>query len=192
MARRKRKSRRKPTKAYSGDEAALLISARIDHTVRQPFGTVNAVKAVNPAQRGRIERVSTQERMVKDSDGRVDTCRAAVVSSLPNALRPLSDAAKEGLESFAALYWDAQPSQAMSYEPRVPGDAEGDGENRAYSRLLSVRRELEAVGGRTGLRVYSRAEEIVSSAHDKPYDGLALQVAEHTGACLSALFARAE
>ena len=164
-----------------------LEAASLPSKGKQPERIIRALDAVPDAQTARIVDVRQQ-----DARGESNATQAAVVTSLPVALKHLPDDAREGLEAFAALYWDAQPSQAMSYEPRVRGNDEGDGVNHAYDRLDAVRRTLERVGGRTGRKVYDRAVEIVSSPHDRPYDGVAVGLASYTGRCLAALFARAE
>lgn len=182
-------TRRKKLPAYNAEDAAVLKSAKIDHKVKQPPGTVKAVAETNPHQRDRITSISLQERVVKDSDGRIDTCRAAIVTSLPLALSKISHTAREGLEGFHGIYWDAQPSQAMSYEPRVPSNSEGDGVNHAYDRLMAVKAKLVEVGGRTGHRLFDRACEIVTAERHAAYDGLALGVAERTGSIMAAALA---
>jgi len=185
----KTSKRRAPV--YNEQDAKTLQSVGKNHRVKQPNGTVEAIEKVPAAQRDRVLSVDWREVDIKKAGARLESAWSARVSCLPIALSGLSDEARSGLEGYHSLYLAAQPSQAMSYEPRVPSGREADdsAQSDAWDALIACDRALMDRDPVRGQRVARRAKEIVTCDTHQPFDGLAVGVAETVGTWLSDYFA---
>ena len=103
--------------AHTLATARKLKSAGLDPTRKQSGATMVAIDAVPDAQAKRIRKVVQQDRM--DGDKRL--ARAAVVSSLSDALNGLPDNAIAGLEAYKTASEAIMPEGSMDYAPRVTG-----------------------------------------------------------------------
>jgi len=185
----KTSKRRAPV--YNEQDAKTLQSVGKNHRIKQPNGTVEAIEKVPAAQRDRVLSVDWREVDLKKAGAKLESARSARVSCLPVALKGLSDYATDGLEGYHSLYFDAQPSQAQSYEPRIPSGCEPDdsAQSAAWDALLACNRALMDRDPVRGQRVARRAKEIVTAETHQPFDGLAVGVAETVGTWLSDYFA---
>jgi len=139
-----RKSKKKAP-PYDAEQSAILKSAGISHKQKHAFGTVKAVEAVNPSQRDRVRRVSTQERVVKGSEGRIDTSRAAIVSPLAKCLHGLPFESLSGLELYHSVYFAAMPSGTLDYAAAATGsrgDVDRPIKDPRYARLAALERNI--------------------------------------------------
>lgn len=161
-------------KSINAEDGRMLKAAGRDPKQKQPFGTLKALREMPAAQLDRVQEIIVPERMTA----------AARVSCLPVALSGLSDEARQGLEGYHSLYWAAQPSQAMSYEPRVPSSSEGGGDedNAAWDALTACDRAI-------GPKIKRLAVETVRAERHAFYSVHAAGMAEDIGMRLANYFA---
>lgn len=180
--------KRKKLPAYNAEDAALLKSAGINHRVKQPFGTIKAVRAVQPEQRSRITYVSTQERVVKDSDGRIDTCRAAMVQQVHPAIGLLTPRSQNAWLEYAELWDAAQPNMSMNYGERVTGNKSTLRDENRDPAWLDAAKALREFHKAAGPQVKRHADEFMRTKGILSVQGIDKVLLENVGIVLADTF----
>lgn len=175
------KKKRSRPPVYDAEDAALLKSAGLTYREKHAPGTIQAVEQVQPAQRGRITHVSRQERVVKGSDGRIDTCQAAVVQQVHNQVRALSSTAQAGWMDYAELWEAAQPSQSMDYGDRITGGKTGLRDENSDPAWLLKAGELRRLEKRLGRKVARHADNFMRVRETLQVNAMVLAMMEGVG-----------